>query len=1096
MVRADGLVKILDFGLAKLTAGAASDPEGETRIHSDTQPGMIMGTVAYMSPQQARGQAVDRRADVWSLGVVLYEMLSGRQPFRGETPTDTLANILRREPEPLDIGALPADLAQIVGKMLAKDLDTRYSTITDVIVDLKSLQKRIEFEAEFRRTPLPNTTTEAQTQMIESAAPRHASGAAIDSGAARADEGFWIAVLPFKYRGANADLEALAEGLSEEIVTGLSRFSYLQVVARSSTLRFTGEATDIRTVGKELGARYLMEGSLRQAGSVLRVSVQLVDTNTGAHLWAENYNRTFSPESVFELQDDLVPRIVSTIADWYGVLPHSMSEALRSKDSDQLSPYAAVLRSIGFYERVTAEEHAAARAGLERAVQQSPGNADGWAMLSMMYGEEHRFGFNVRPDPLGRSLQAARRAVDAAHANHFAWLALAQALFFRKEFDSFRDAAERAIALNPMDGSTIEYIGHLIAFSGDWERGCDMAERARQLNPNHPGWYWAVPFYSAYRNGDYQTARTFVLKLHMPTLFFSYVMLAAVYGQLGEREAAGQALRDLLRLKPDFALTGRDELAKWYLPELVEQLMDGLRKAGLEVVEADGAAAARLATESGRTGAGLVELKKTQSAIEHTAPSTPSIAVLPFKNMSADEENEYFCDGLAEELLNALARIEELKVAARTSAFSFKGKNKNISEIGRQLSVNTVLEGSVRKSGNRIRITVQLVNASDGYHLWSERYDREMQDIFEVQDEITLAVVDALKLKLFGDEKGELLKRGTQNAEAYQLYLKGRFFANRFTVEGIEKAIELYEQATAIDSEYAMAHVGISDAYFFLGIPDATTGILSPQESLPKALAAAEKALEIDPSLGDAWGALAHVKEKSYDVQGARDAYKKSFALGMNEVNWRFHYGIFLSTLGEHEKAIAEIKRARELDPLSAPCAACMGYVLHNARQYEDAIREVKKALELVSAFPLAHQLLGMSYVQERDYDQAIKAFQAAGDYSHRSIVTVASLAHAYAVSGNRSEAEKLLDELLELSILRYVSPYSIAKIYVGLNEKEKAFEFLERAWAEKNIEMVFINVEPCLDPLREDPRFADLVKRIGLPQYLLKCGDSSPLFS
>ena len=201
MVRGDGLVKVLDFGLAKLTAGGVSDPEGETRIHSDTQPGMIMGTVSYMSPQQARGQAVDRRADVWSLGVVLYEMLSGRQPFRGETPTDTLANILQREPEPLDIGALPADLARIVSKMLAKNLEARYSTITEVAGDLKSLQKRIDFEAELRRTPLPDMKTEAQTQMIGSATPGRISAAAIDSGAARADEGFWVAVLPFKYRG-------------------------------------------------------------------------------------------------------------------------------------------------------------------------------------------------------------------------------------------------------------------------------------------------------------------------------------------------------------------------------------------------------------------------------------------------------------------------------------------------------------------------------------------------------------------------------------------------------------------------------------------------------------------------------------------------------------------------------------------------------------------------------------------------------------------------------------------------------------------------------------------------------------------------------
>jgi serine/threonine-protein kinase len=233
--------------------------------------------------------------------------------------------------------------------------------------------------------------------------------------------------------------------------------------------------------------------------------------------------------------------------------------------------------------------------------------------------------------------------------------------------------------------------------------------------------------------------------------------------------------------------------------------------------------------------------------------NVPSIAVLPFVNMSADVENEYFCDGLAEELLNALAKIENLKVAARTSSFSFKGKNVNVDEIGRTLHVNSVLEGSVRKSGTRLRITVQLVNATDGYHLWSERYDREMQDIFDVQDEITLAVVDVLKLKLLGKEKEELLKRHTDNAEAYQLYLHGRFFFFKRTPEGINKAIEYFEQAIELDSEYALAFAGLADCRTFLGFYE----INSPAELVESIREEAYKALEIDATLAEAHTAVA-----------------------------------------------------------------------------------------------------------------------------------------------------------------------------------------------------------------------------------------------
>ena len=391
-------------------------------------------------------------------------------------------------------------------------------------------------------------------------------------------------MLPFKSSGTATELKALAEGLSEDIVTGLSRFSYLRVIARGSTLRYANQTTDLRTVGKELGARYVMEGSLRQAGTKLRLAVQLVDATTGAHLWAENYEREFSPENIFELQDDLVPRIVSTVADWYGVLPHSMSESVRLKPPEQLSPYEALLRSFGYFEKSLLKSMPLSDPACSELSLKNQATLMAWAMLSMMFGEEHRFGFNVEPDSLERSLEAARKAVAIAHANHFAWGALAQALFFRKELDAFRDAAERAITLNPMDGSTVEYLAHLIAFSGNWERGCELAERARQLNPNHPSWYWAVPFLDAYRKGDYLSARPFLTKGNPQKNYLMHALLAAVNGQLGESEAAARHLREVLTMMPDFPSIGRDEFSKWYLPELVDHLIEGLEKAGLQQV--------------------------------------------------------------------------------------------------------------------------------------------------------------------------------------------------------------------------------------------------------------------------------------------------------------------------------------------------------------------------------------------------------------------------------------------------------------------------------------------------------------------------------
>ncbi len=587
MVSDDGRSKVLDFGLAKFSA-LPSDPALDTQMPTalQTREGVVMGTVPYMSPEQVAGRGLDPRTDIYSLGVVLYEMAAGRRPFLGQSSAELASAILRDRPGPLAAvrSDLAPGLARVIERCLEKDPEARFATARELGEALQEAGASVPtVDRSAAAVPSAQRFSGAATPDPDS---RSAEGP--DSGSERAKEGFWVAVLPFRYTGTDADVMALAEGLSEEIITGLARFSYLRVVSRSSASRYADAAVDVRTVGQELGARYVMEGSLRRAGSKLRVAMQLIDTASGTHLWAETYDRDFDPDDLFALQDDLVPRIVSTVADWYGALPHSMSEAVRSKPHDQLSSYEAVLRSFGYFERITPEEHSVVRAALERAVEQAPGDADAWSMLSMMYGEEHRFGFNVQPEALGRAVQAARRAVDAAHANHFAWLALAQAHFFRKEFDAFRDAAERAIALNPMDGSTLEYLAHLLAFSGDWERGCELAELAIALNPNHPGWYWVVFSLDAYRQGDYEGARSFLVKTLLRgggAQVFTQALLTAVDGQLGDREVAEQSLRKVLSLEPAIAATVREEFVKWYLPELVEQLMEGLRKAGLEIPE-------------------------------------------------------------------------------------------------------------------------------------------------------------------------------------------------------------------------------------------------------------------------------------------------------------------------------------------------------------------------------------------------------------------------------------------------------------------------------------------------------------------------------
>ena len=918
MVSNEGRVKVLDFGLAKDICAANL---GDATMTSDsrTQIGVVMGTPAYMSPEQTSGRPLDHRTDIFSLGVLLHEMATGRRPFEGTSSAELVSAILRDTPPSVTDARpdLPSDLARIVRRCLEKDPRHRLQTARDVSNEFRDLSR-----ISSRAAPVPSTASRVP--------------AAPDSGSTRADEGFWVAVLPFKYTGTSAELRALADGLSDDIVTGLSRFSYLRVIARSSTAHYANESMDVRAAGKDLGARYVMEGSLRQAGSKVRIAVQLVDTSSGAGLWAETYDRAFTLESTLDLLDDVVPRIVATVGDTQGVLPHSMTAALRNRDPESLTPYEAVLRSFGYHQHVNAAEHLMAVTALEKAAKQEPDRADCWAALSWLYRAEFTPGFNARPDPLDRALAAARRAIELAPSNQLAHASLACALFFRRELSAFRPAARRALALNRMEGYITAYVGQLIAYSGDWEAGCELAERATQLNPNHPGWYWLPMVWNAYRQHDGQRALEFAVKINMPGLWTAQLTLATVYSQLGEMALARIAVQDLLAIRPNFAAQVQQELAKLWQPELASQMLADLRKAGLEIPEKETRPVSAPAPTTGGS---------TITSAAARADEGFWVAVLPIRGASGDADLEALADGLTEDVTTGFSRFPYLQVIAHNSAMAYKGRAVDIRTVGRELGARYVIEGSIRKRGRAIRVSAQLTDAVSGTQLWAEAFDREINDAgkFQVQDDLTDRIVTTV-----ADGYGVLVRsmaaptrdRKVEELSASELVLRHYAFMQQVDPQehavlraGLERALER-------EPNHATAWACLSNLYQLEYFDR-----FNPQEKpLERAREAAWRAVKIDPACQMGWKELAAVHFFSRDFTAFRETAERAMSLNPRDGTTLAYMAIMIAFSGDWERGVALARRAIELNRHHPGWYHLVLFHHHyRKRDYEVALQTAKK---------------------------------------------------------------------------------------------------------------------------------------------------------
>jgi serine/threonine protein kinase/Tfp pilus assembly protein PilF len=473
-------------------------------------------------------------------------------------------------------------------------------------------------------------------------------------------------------------------------------------------------------------------------------------------------------------------------------------------------------------------------------------------------------------------------------------------------------------------------------------------------------------------------------------------------------------------------------------------------------------------------------LAKERSTLTALKPSA-SIVVLPFIDMSPASDQEYFCDGIAEEIINSLTQILDLRVVARTSAFSFKGKHIDVREIGRALNVDHVLEGSVRKAGNQLRITAQLVNVTDGYHLWSERFDREEEDIFAVQDEISLMIVNKLKVRIMGDERKSLQKRRTSNIEAYNSYLKGHFFSGKHTEADIHKAIKYYEQATMQDPNYADAYAAMSENYCLLSL-----NYYAPSKQVfPRAKIAAETALEKDRRLAIAHSAMGLIHYVfDWDIERAWQRLERAIEFEPNNPSIILHLAGYHLQIGELDEAIKAGERALEIDPFSIVYNTHLGLYYLRARQLKEARQQLLKTLDFAPKQVAALWLLAITYALDLEYDTCIRLLNDALCVNKDYTPVIASLGWVYAMSGDKKSARKILKELEERAKKSYIAPFLFAKIHAALDQKDLAFQWLDRAYDERDTALIHVLTDESVDSIRDDPRFDELLKKIGLYKY------------
>jgi TolB-like protein len=917
-----------------------------------------------------------------------------------------------------------------------------------------------------------------------------------------------LAVLPLFNVSDDPNLEYLSDGITESIINSLSKLPQLKVLARSTVFRFKRSDIDPLEIGRQLESHALLTGRILQINEELIIKLELLNVKEGSQIWGEQYKRKSA--DIFEVQEEISQEVSEKLQLR---LTGEQKRQLTKRYTENTEAYHLYLKGRYFWNKRTDE---ALNTGIEffqQAIAKDPdyalaytGLADSYAIIPFYSNLPSKPAFEEAKKATAKALE-----IDDTLAEAHASLGFVKE-YYEWDWIGARSEYKKAIDLTPNYATAHQWYGMYFMKLGQVEKATRELKRALQLSPHSLviNADLGLPFYFRQQYDKAVEQYQKVLKMDQNFIWARY-FLGWAYERSGEFAKAIAEFQKarLIDNRPEvsamightYAMSGRRTEAISILNSLEEQSKQhyispyyiALIFAGLNDKEQafrwleqaysdrnewlvwlkvdprfDG-----LHTDS-RFPELLRRLGFTEGVIENH--DRRSLAVLPLYNISNDPSLEYLSDGITESVINSLSRLSQLKVLARNTIFRYKGQKVDAQKIGSDLNVGTVLLGNINQLDNTLIVSTELIDVADGSQIWGEQYNQNGSDIFTVQEKIVKRITEALRLRLTGEERESLIKQYTDNPDAYQLYLKGRYFANKRTEEDIRKAIEYLKQAIEIDPGYALAYAALASCYNLFG----AYGVFPPNEVIPKIKVAAEKALEIDDSLAEAHVSLGHVKSfHEWDWLGGETEFKLAIKLNPAYATAHHWYALWLRIRKKFDKSFAELQLAQRLDPLSLIISTAIAQNFSYLRQFDQAITQFRHVLELDPNFYIARSLLGLAYLGKGLFDEAITELEKALTIIDNK-EALALLGYAFAVSGRRDEARHILIELQEVADKGYVDPSFMAIIHAALNEKDRAFEYLEKAYENRSEWLAVLNMFSPFDSLRTDPRFISLMRRIG----------------